>query len=186
MKQQVVLQDPASTAANSRSNLTFSGWKVHFKRNLRHLLTWLYIEESTSKHRVPAEPLHPAWSNCRPAKRRVLTPPRARKSTIRFRWQVPSSLATDWQHRKGSPLGGKCRFWRLEWSISLPFQWPHSANNHTSQWGDTFNGHHSAFFTTNSSVEQVDWPHSPTPTNHELTAHAADKETLLLNCHCTF
>ena len=86
-KQQVVLQDPASTAENSRSNLTFSGWKVwkvHFKRNLRHLLTWLYIEESTPKHRVPAEPLHPASSNCRPAKRRVLTPPRARKTQYDF------------------------------------------------------------------------------------------------------
>ena len=35
---------------------------------------------------------------------------------------------------KGSPLGGRCPFWRLEWSISLPFQWPHSRNNPTRQW----------------------------------------------------
>ena len=51
----------------------------YFKRNLRHLLTWLYIEESTLKHRVPAQPLHPACSNCHPAKPRVLTTQRAKK-----------------------------------------------------------------------------------------------------------
>ena len=52
----------------------------YFKRNLRHLPTWLYIEESTLKHRVPAQPLHPACSNCHPAKSRVLTTQRARKT----------------------------------------------------------------------------------------------------------
>ena len=88
---------------------------------------------------------------------------------------------------KGSPPGCKYRSHldRKGLCWAFPSWWPHSANNHTSQWGDTFNGHHSAFFTTNSSVEQVDWPHSHTPTNHELIAHVADKETLLINCHCT-
>ena len=52
--------------------------------------------------------------------------------------------------------------------------------------GNTFNGHHAAFFTTNSSVEDVVWRHLHTPTNHELIAHVADKETLLINCHDTF
>ena len=52
--------------------------------------------------------------------------------------------------------------------------------------GNTFNEHHTAFFTTNSSVEDVVWRHLHTPTNHELIAHVADKETLLINCHDTF
>ena len=56
----------------------------YFKCNLRHLLTWLYIEESTLKHRVPAQPLHPACSNCHPAKRRALTTQRARKTQYDF------------------------------------------------------------------------------------------------------
>ena len=88
---------------------------------------------------------------------------------------------------KGSPPGCiyRSHLDRKGLCWAFPSWWPHSANNHKSQWGDTFNGHHSVFF-TNSSVEQVDWPHSHTPTNHELTAHVADKETLLLNCHCTF
>ena len=51
--------------------------------------------------------------------------------------------------------------------------------------GNTFNGHHAAFFTTNTSDEDVVRSHSHTPTNHELIAHVADKETLLINCHCT-
>ena len=36
-----------------------------------------YVEESTSKHLVPAEPLHPASSNRHPAKSRFLTTRRA-------------------------------------------------------------------------------------------------------------
>ena len=76
---QVALQDPASTAAKSHSNLTFSVWTWVQYTWSKKALTGLYIEESTLKHRVPAQPLHPACSNCHPAKSRVLTTQRARK-----------------------------------------------------------------------------------------------------------
>ena len=59
----------------------------YFKRNLRHLLTWLCIEESTC---VPAQPLHPACSNCHPAKSRVLITQRARKHNL-----IPIRLGQD-------------------------------------------------------------------------------------------
>ena len=93
---------------------------------------------------------------------------------------------------KGSPPGCKYRSHldRKGLCWAFPSWWPHSAKQRQSHksvgWHSAFfNVHHSAFFTTNSSVEQVDWPHSHTPTNHELIAHVADKETLLINCHCT-
>ena len=80
----VAIQDPASTAAKSHSNLTFSVWTwVHYTWS-KKALTWLYIEDITWKHRVPAEPLHPACSMRRPAKRRALTTQRARKTQYDF------------------------------------------------------------------------------------------------------
>ena len=66
---QVALQDPASTAAKSHSNLAFSVWTWVQYTWSKKALIWLYIEESALKHRVPAQPLHPACSNCHPAKR---------------------------------------------------------------------------------------------------------------------
>ena len=80
----VALQDPASTAAKSHSNLTFSVWTWVQYTWSKKALTWLYIEDITSKHRVPAEPLHPACSMRRPAKRRALTTQRARKTQYDF------------------------------------------------------------------------------------------------------
>ena len=80
----VALQDPASTAAKSHSNLTFSVWTWVQYTWSKKALTWLYIEDITSKHRVPAEPLHPACSMRRPAKRRVLTTQRARTAEYDF------------------------------------------------------------------------------------------------------
>ena len=78
------LQAPASTAAKIHSNLTFSVWTSVQYTWSKKALTWLYIEESTLKHRVPAQPLHPACSNCHPAKRGVLTTQRARKTQCDF------------------------------------------------------------------------------------------------------
>ena len=100
----VALQDPASTAENSHRDYLH---RCH--AGFRSFLS--------------------ASSNCHPAKRKVLTPPRARKHNAISR-QVPSSLATDWQHRKGSPLAGYiCQSWTLQWS-TLPFsQWPDSQNS---------------------------------------------------------
>ena len=53
----VALQDPASTAAKSHSNLTFSVWTWVQYTWSKKALTWLYIEDITSKHGVPAERL---------------------------------------------------------------------------------------------------------------------------------
>ena len=80
VQQQVVLQDPASTAAKIHSNLTFSVWTWVQYTWSKKALIWLYIEDITSKHRVPAEPLHPVCSIRHPAKSRVLTTQRARKT----------------------------------------------------------------------------------------------------------
>ena len=81
---QPALQDLAFMAAKSHSNLTFSVWTWLQYTWSKKALTGLYIEESTLKHRVPAQPLHPACSNCHPAKRRVLTTQRARKTQYDF------------------------------------------------------------------------------------------------------
>ena len=71
------------------------------------------------------------------AKRRVLRPHKGlgKHNTISVARSILTcnGLAT----LKSSPaVGGRCRFWRLEWSISLPFQWPHSRNNPIWQWGE--------------------------------------------------
>ena len=131
----------------------------YFKRNLRHLLTWLYIEESTLKHRVPAQPLHPACSNCHPA------------------ISVASSHLQRLGNAKGLASWMYMSIWNAGVSSSASFL---MASQNPMQWGDTFNEHHTSFFTTNSSDKDVVWPHSQYPPNHKLTAHVADKETLLV------
>ena len=123
MKQQVVLQDLAFTAEDSSSNETLSGSKVHSKGHLWHLLTWLYVEESTSKHLVPAEPLHPASSNRHPAKSRFLT---TRRAWLANAILTCHGLAT----LKGSPP--KCRYQFHRRRIGLcwaSYSWSPAAQN---------------------------------------------------------
>ena len=71
MKQQVVLQDPASTAENSHRD---------------------YLQRCHAGFRSFLS----AGSNCHPAKGSDNT--KGKENTMRFGWQVPSSLATAWQH----------------------------------------------------------------------------------------
>ena len=124
MKQQVVLQDLAFTAEDSSSNETLSGSKVHSKGHLWHLLTWLYVEESTSKHLVPAEPLHPASSNRHPAKSRFLT---TRRAWLANAILTCHGLAT----LKGSPPRCRYQFHRRRIGLCCAFySWsPHRAKS---------------------------------------------------------
>ena len=122
-------------------------------------LTWLYIEDITSKHRVPAEPLHPACATRRPAKRRVLTPPRARKTQYDFGGKFHPHLQR---------IGNTEKARLLEVDVYLGcFNWRQRRIDCLMSI--------TLLSSPNSSVEQVDWPHSHTPTNHKLTAHVADK-----------
>jgi len=171
VKQQVVLQDLAFTAEDSSSNETLSGSKVHSKGHLWHLLTWLYVEESTSKHLVPVEPLHPASSNRHPAKSRFLT---TRRAWLANAILTCHGLAT----LKGSPP--RCRYQFHRRRIGLCWA-------KTSGSGDAFYEHilsHMMFFTTMLVLSCVfslfSLPYLNTllmHTTNQLTAHVANKGT---------
>ena len=99
-----------------------------------------------------------------PAKSRVLTTQRARKNiSIHITISVASSILTcnglaTQKLRKGSPpVGGRYQFGRdrkgLFWILLLNRLT--AQKNPTRQWGETFNEHDPAFFTTNSSIEDV-------------------------------
>ena len=148
VQQQVVLQDPASTASKIHSNLTFSVWTWVQYTWSKKALTWLYIEDITSKHRVPAEPLHPACAMRRPAKRRVLTTQRARKAQYDFGCECHPDLQRigNTELRKGSPSG--CRYqsavlrWTVPFSSWSPAQNLRMENDHTML-EHTHNAHNS-------------------------------------------
>ena len=169
MKQQVVLQDPASTAAKIHSNLTFSVWTWVQYTWSKKALTWLYIEDITSKHRVPAEPLHPACAMRRPAKRRVLTTQRARKTQYDFGGECHPDLQR---------IGNTEKARLLEVDVYLGcFNWRQRRIDCLMSI--------TLLSSPQTALFRIFWPHSHTPTNHELTAHVAGKETLLIHCHCT-
>ena len=159
VKQQVVLRDPASTAENNHRDYLH---RCH--AGFRSFLS--------------------ASSNCHPAKRRVLTTQRARKTQCDFGGKFHPHLQRIGNTERARLLEVDVDQWRCYGQFHFLFNRLTAETIPQGSGGNTFNEHHSAFFTTNSSVEQVDWPHSHT-TNHKFTAHVADKETLLINCHCT-
>ena len=129
----VALQDPASTAENSHRDYLH---RCH--AGFRSFLS--------------------ASSNCRPAKRRVLTPPRARKTQYDFGGKFHPHLQRIVNTRElARLLEVDINFIRITLDlVRLLFlnrltaeTIPHGCG------GNTFNEHHTAFFTTNNSVEDV-------------------------------
>ena len=86
---------------------------------------------------------------------------------------------------KGSPPGCTCQSEMQECPVPLPSWWPRSTNNPARQWGEHLQWTSLYFL----HRKQLCWGCCLTtlamPTNHELTTHVADKETLLNNCHYT-
>ena len=118
----VALQDPASTAAKSHSNLTFSIWTWVQYTWSKKALTGLYIEESTLKHRVPAQPLHPACP-CAVLQREGFWQHKGLgKAQYDFGGKFHPHLQRLGNTEKGSPpVGGRCRSVGLLWTIPFPF-----------------------------------------------------------------
>ena len=111
----VALQDPASTAAKSHSNLTFSVWTWVQYTWSKKALTWLYIEDITSKHRVLAP--------CTVLQREGFWQHKGleQHNTISVASAILTcnGLATQ-KLRKGSPpLGGRYQFLKLQRPVHL-------------------------------------------------------------------
>ncbi len=67
----------------------------------------------------------------------------------------------------------------------MDLKWPHSTNNPTRQWGNTFNNI-TLLSSPQTALLRVCLTTLAMSTKQKLTAHVADKETLLINCHDTF
>ena len=99
---------------------------------------------------------------------------------------VASSILTsnDSATLKGSPPGCTCQSEMRQFSSSASFMMAsqHTQSYKAASWTPSMD-------MTLLSHKELCWICCLTlamPTNNELTAHVADKETLLINCHCAF
>ena len=133
----VALQDPASTAAKTHRDC------------LRHCReVW---RSSCS-----------LLSNCHPAKRRVLTTQRARKTQCDFSGEFHPHLQRIGNTEKARLLEVDVYLGGWNGQFLFPFNGLTAETIPQGSGGNTFNEHHSAF-TTNSSDKYVVWPHSQYP-----------------------